>query len=81
MTSVAPHPHAAQVWMNWITSRRAGAILSAIGVYSIRRDAATPVVVGVAMPAPGDIYNIRAADYAKAYVPFVKEWHGIFAAR
>jgi len=80
ITSVAPHPHAAQVWMNWITSRRAGAMLSAIGVYSIRRDAPTPVVAGVAMPAPADIYNIRAGDYAKAYVPFVKEWHAIFAA-
>ena len=40
ITSVAPHPHAAQVWMNWITSKWAAAVLSSIGAYSIRR--ATP---------------------------------------
>ena len=49
-----------EVWMNWITSRRASELLSSIGVYSIRRDAATPVVPGVTMPSAGSVYNIRA---------------------
>ena len=79
MTSVAPHPHAAQVWLNWITSKRAGTVLSSNGAYSIRRDAATPTVSGVAMPPSTSLYNIRASDVQKSYVPFVKEWHSIFA--
>jgi len=79
MTSVAPHPHAAQVWLNWITSKHAGPVLAAAGAYSIRRDAATPIVPGVAMPPSTAIYNIRASDYMSSYVPFVKEWHAIFA--
>lgn len=79
ITSVAPHPHAAQVWMNWITSKRAAAVLSSIGAYSIRRDAATPTVPGVAMPPSKSLYNIRASDYTQSYVPFVKDWHRIFA--
>jgi iron(III) transport system substrate-binding protein len=79
ITSVAPHPHAAQVWMNWITSKRAGAVLSAIGAYSIRRDAVSPAIAGVAMPPSSTLYNIRAADYAQSYAPFVRDWHVIFA--
>jgi iron(III) transport system substrate-binding protein len=79
ITSVAPHPHAAQVWMNWITSKRGGAVLSSIGAYSIRRDAAPPTVPGVAMPPSSSLYNIRASDYMKSYVPFVKDWHAMFA--
>jgi iron(III) transport system substrate-binding protein len=79
ITSVAPHPHAAQLWLNWITSKRAAAVLSSNGAYSIRRDAATPTVSGVSMPPSTSIYNIRASDYQKSYVPFVKEWHAIFA--
>jgi iron(III) transport system substrate-binding protein len=80
ITSVAPHPHAAQVWMNWITSKRAATVLSSNGAYSIRRDAPPVNVPGVSMPASSNIYNIRASDYVKSYVPFVKEWHTIFAA-
>jgi iron(III) transport system substrate-binding protein len=79
ITSVAPHPHAAQVWMNWITSKRASPALAAAGAYSIRRDASTPIVPGVAMPPSTGIYNIRIADYMSSYVPLVKEWHAIFA--
>jgi iron(III) transport system substrate-binding protein len=79
ITSVAPHPHAAQVWMNWMTSKHASPVLAAAGAYSIRRDASTPSVPGVAMPPASSVYNIRAVDYLKSYVPAVKEWHGIFA--
>lgn len=79
ITSVAPHPHAAQVWLNWITSKRGGALLSSIGAYSIRRDAAPPTVPGVVMPPSSSLYNIRASDYTKSYASFVKDWHAIFA--
>jgi ABC-type Fe3+ transport system substrate-binding protein len=79
ITSVAPHPHAAQVWMNWMTSKHASTVLAAAGAYSIRRDASTPSVPGVAMPPASSVYNIRVADYLNSYVPEVKEWHGIFA--
>ncbi len=79
ITSVAPHPHAAQVWMNWMTSKHASAVLAAAGAYSLRRGASTPSVPGVAMPPASSVYNIRVSDYLKSYVPQVKEWHGIFA--
>jgi iron(III) transport system substrate-binding protein len=78
ITSVAPHPHAAQLWMNWMTSKHGGAVLASIGAYSIRRDAPTPVVPGVTMPSPSSIYNIRPSDFMASYAPFVKEWHAIF---
>lgn len=76
ITSIAPHPHAAQLWINWMTSKEGGALLASIGAYPIRRGSPTPTVPGVKMPP--DIYNIRPADYEKSYVPFVKEWHKMF---
>jgi iron(III) transport system substrate-binding protein len=79
ITSVAPHPHAAQLWMNWMTSKRGGSVVSSIGAYAIRRDVVSPTVPGVAMPPSDSLYNIRASDYERSYVPFVKEWHRILA--
>jgi iron(III) transport system substrate-binding protein len=79
ITSVAPHPHAAQVWMNWMTSKHGAAVLSSIGAYAIRRDAPTPTVAGVTMPAPSAVYNIRPSDFMASYAPYVKEWHRMFA--
>jgi iron(III) transport system substrate-binding protein len=80
IASSAPHPHAAQVWMNWITSEHVAPLLSSLGLYSIRRDAPAPQVVGVKMPGQADIYNIRAADYVRSYAAFTKEWHALFGA-
>ena len=37
------------------------------------------VVPGVSMPPSNTLYNIRSSDYAKSYVPFVKDWHAMFA--
>jgi iron(III) transport system substrate-binding protein len=80
MTSVAPHPHGAEVWLNWITSKRAASVLGGIGTYSVRRDAPTPTVAGVAMPPPGSIYNIRASDYVRLHASLVKDWHAVFTS-
>jgi iron(III) transport system substrate-binding protein len=80
VASTAPHPHAAAVWMNWITSEHVAPMLSALGLYSIRRDAPVPQVAGVKMPGQRNIYNIRAEDYVRSYAAFTKEWHGIFGA-
>jgi hypothetical protein len=54
-------------------------VLTANGAFSIRRAAAPPTVPGVAMPPSSSLYNIRASDYMKSYVPFVKDWHAMFA--
>jgi len=80
IASTAPHPHAAPVWMNWITSEHVAPFLSSLGLYSIRRDAPVPQVAGVKMPGQSEVYNIRASDYLRAYAPQIKEWHTIFGA-
>ena len=80
IASTAPHPHAAAVWMNWITSEHVAPFLSSLGLYSIRRDAPVPQVAGVKMPGQSEVYNIRASDYLRAYAPQIKERHTIFGA-
>jgi iron(III) transport system substrate-binding protein len=74
----APHPHAAELWMDWITSRRGSTALGEGAAYGILRDEATPVVPGVAMPSEDKIYNIRLADYTRQRDAFTKDWHQIF---
>jgi iron(III) transport system substrate-binding protein len=81
ITSTAPHPHAAQLWLDWITSKRGGAVLAGIGAYGINPAAPGPTVPGLTMPPVSEVYNIRAADYNQSRDTYTKEWHQIFGRR
>jgi iron(III) transport system substrate-binding protein len=81
ITSTAPHPHAAEVWMNWITSKRGAAAIGATAAYGILRGEATPSIPGVTMPPEDKIYNIRISDYNRNRDQYTKEWHQIFGSR
>jgi iron(III) transport system substrate-binding protein len=78
ITTTAPHPHAAELWLNWITSRRGSVAIGAGAAYGILRDEATPIVAGVVMPPESKIYNIRLGDYNRDRDAFTKDWHQIF---
>jgi iron(III) transport system substrate-binding protein len=78
VTSTAPHPNAARVWLAWITSKRGSTVLANGGSYGINRGAPTPTAPGLAMPPAGDVYNIRASDYNRTREAYTKEWHDIF---
>ncbi len=75
----APHPHAAELFMNWITSRRGSAAV-AVRAYGITRDAPAPVLAGVAFPPERRLYNIRPADYEGTRAAYTRDWHRIFGA-
>ena len=79
ITASAPHPRAAEVFMNWITSRR-GSTAVAVRGYGITRDAAAPVLAGVTFPPEGRLYNIRPADYVGTRATYTRDWHRIFGA-
>ena len=81
ITSSAPHPRAAQLWLDWITSKRGGSVLAAIGAYGINPAAPAPMLPGLTMPPAADVYNIRAADYNQSRETYTKEWHQIFGTR
>ena len=81
ITSTAPHPHAAELWMDWITSKRGSEAIGDTAAYGILRDEATPQVAGVTLPPENRIYNIRIADYNAVRDAYTKEWHQLFGNR
>jgi iron(III) transport system substrate-binding protein len=81
ITSTAPHPHAAQLWLDWLASKRGSAAVAALGAYGINPAAPGPVLPGVTMPPANEVYNIRAADYNQSRETYTKEWHQIFGSR
>jgi iron(III) transport system substrate-binding protein len=81
ITATAPHPHAAELWMDWITSKRGAAAIGATGAYGLLRGEATPTVAGVTLPSEDQIYNIRFADYQRARDAYSKDWHQLFGNR
>ena len=81
ITTTAPHPHAAELWMDWITSRRGAAAIGDTAAYGILRGEPTPVVAGVTLPPENKIYNIRIADYLSSRDAYTKEWHQLFGNR
>jgi iron(III) transport system substrate-binding protein len=81
ITATAPHPHAAEVWMDWITSKHGAAVIGSTGAYGILRGEATPSVAGVTLPPEDKIYNIRVADYDRARDAYTTEWRQLFGNR
>jgi len=81
ITSTAPHPHAAEVWMDWLTSKHGAAVIGSTGAYGILRGEATPTVSGVTLPPESKIYNIRVADYERVRDAYTAEWHQLFGNR
>lgn len=81
ITSTAPHPHAAQLWLDWITSKRGGAVLAAGGAYGINSASPTPTMAGLTFPPASEVYNIRPTDYTQSREAYTKEWHQIFGTR
>lgn len=81
ITSTAPHPHAAELWMDWITSKRGSAAIGDTAAYGILRDEATPQVAGISLPPENRIYNIRIGDYNAVRDAYTKEWHQLFGNR
>jgi iron(III) transport system substrate-binding protein len=81
ITATAPHPHAAEVWMDWITSKRGCAAIGDTAAYGILRGEPTPRVAGVTLPPENGIYNIRISDYNQVRDTYTKEWHQIFGNR
>jgi len=81
ITSTAAHPHAAELWMDWITSKRGSAAIGATAAYGILRGEPTPQVAGVTLPPENAIYNIRIGDYVAVRDAYTKEWHQLFGNR
>ena len=81
MTTTGAHPHAAQVFLDWMTSKHGGDVIQANGAYGPRKDAVAPVIEGAEFPSAAQLYNIRPADVISSRDALSKEWHTIFGVK
>jgi iron(III) transport system substrate-binding protein len=79
ITAGAPHPHAAELFLDWITSKR-GATAVSVRAYGITRDAPAPAIAGLAFPPERNLYNIRPSDYQNTRATYTSDWHRLFGA-
>jgi iron(III) transport system substrate-binding protein len=78
ITSSAPHPHAAILFMDWMTSRRGAAAVGETGAYGINPQAAAPHPSGILFPPADEVWNISPAEWASVRKSDIDEWRKDF---
>lgn len=80
VAAAAPHPSAAQVFLNWNMSRRGGGVFADIGEYSTNPDADPPTVHGTTLPtvATGLPHRPDPADLAAHQASDQEFWNAAF---
>lgn len=80
IAATAPHPHAAQLYLNWLTSKRGSQAVAALGEYPILPGIA-PTSAGLPFPPASQLTNVSVADWTKLRAPISSEWHAVFGSR
>jgi iron(III) transport system substrate-binding protein len=75
----APHPHVAQLFMNWYTSKRGARAVAALGQYPIVAGI-DPSSAGLTFPPAAQLTNVSLADWSRLRAPITAEWHATFGA-
>lgn len=81
VATTAKRPNAARLYLNWMTSRRGGAVIVASGAYAAHPEAGAPKPQGVQFPPADKVWNIKFDLWDKVRESYIKEWHQIFATR
>ncbi len=80
IAATAPHARAAQLYLNWLTSKRGSQAVAALGEYPILPGIA-PTSAGLPFPPASQLTNVSVADWAKLRAPISAEWHATFGSR
>lgn len=78
ITATARNLNAAKLYLNYITSLRAGAIIATTGNYGTHADAPPPKAPGVEFPPQRALWSISAEQWVKVRDSYSKEWRAIF---
>ena len=74
VTSTAPHPNAARVWMNYLVSKRGSSEMSKSASYGTHPDATPPSIPGFKFPAPSEVWAIAPDRWETIRESWVEEW-------
>lgn len=79
ITSTASNPNSAAIWLNWITSPRAGDVLGPASVYAVHPDAATPALEnGVVFPDVSQVWAIDPELWESVREEYSIGWRSVF---
>lgn len=81
ITSVAQHPNAAKLYVNWVMSRRGGKVITdVIADWASHPDVPPPDLseYGITLPSSDKLWTANADDWVNLREPWVAEWDQIF---
>lgn len=81
VTSVAPHPNAAKLYVNWVMSRRGGKVITDVIADWASNPAVPPpdlTEYGITLPSSDKLWIANADDWVNLRDPWVAEWDQIF---
>jgi iron(III) transport system substrate-binding protein len=74
VTSTAPHPNAARVWMNYLVSKRGSTEMTKSSSYGTHPDAPPPTAPGITYPPQDKVWAISPDQWDKIREPWAAEW-------
>lgn len=81
ITSTAPHPHLATLFMNWLTSKRGGMAVARTGAYGTHPDSEKPTVGEITFPAEANAWNMSMERWQEERVRYSEQWRAIFEGK
>ena len=74
----AKHPNAAALLLNWLTSKRGGAVIGNGGSYPANSKAPAPQTQGIAFPSADRVWNIDIVQWEKLRTSYSNDWRKTF---
>ena len=81
VTRTAPHPNAARLWVNYVTSKHGSSLMSTSGAYGTHPDATPPVAAGIKFPSQDKVWTIDPAKWDEITQPWTAEWKEVVAKK
>jgi iron(III) transport system substrate-binding protein len=78
IASTAKHPHAAALFVDWLTSKRGGNVIAKVGAYGANPASDVPNAPDLRYPPPSQLWNIKSSDWVRIRDPWMAEWLSIF---
>ncbi len=78
ITTTAKHPNAAKLWVNYMTSRRGGALVARTGAYGTHPASPSPEIAGFKFPSQDQVFNVTIDTWNRIAGTYPKEWAQIF---
>jgi len=81
MTSSAKNRNAAQVFLDWLTSKRGGEVIASTAAYALNPDAPNPTFGDSALPSNDQLFNVSEKTWLELRQPYTEEWRSHFGSR